>query len=76
MELQCHLNEPPSSGKMYDIHDSSTWCKAYSNAGAFKGDRRGISLAFCTDGVNPFNHVCVCYSMWPVMMTILNLPRE
>ena len=76
MELQSHISGLPNNTKMHDIHDSSAWSKAYSNAGLFKGDKRGISLAFCTDGVNPFNHVRVSYSMWPVMMTILNLPRD
>ena len=74
-ELQSHLDDL-SNADIYDIHDSPVWHKAYSNAGIFKGDRRGISLTFCTDGVNPFNHVRVQYSMWPIMMTLLNLPRE
>jgi len=34
------------------------------------------SLALCTEGVNPFNHNKVTYSMWPIMLTILNLPRK
>lgn len=32
-------------------------------------------MAFCTDGVNPFAHNRVVYSMWPIMLTLLNLPR-
>jgi len=39
--------------------------------GIFKGDPRGISLALCTNGVNK-----VQYSMWPVKLTILNLPKR
>lgn len=27
----------------------------------------------CTDGVNPFAHNKVTYSMWPIMLTLLNL---
>ena len=42
----------------------------------FKGDGRGISLTLCTDGVNPFAHNRVSYSMWPIMLTLLNLPRN
>ncbi len=26
----------------------------YSDSGAFAGDCRGLSLSFCTDGMNPF----------------------
>ena len=60
MQLQSHLSGLPSNTKMHDICDSSTWSKASSNARFFKGDKRGISLAFCTGGVNPFNHLIQC----------------
>ena len=49
---------------------------AYDKAGIFNGDSRGVSLALCTDGVNPFSHNKVSYSMWPIMITLLNLPRK
>ena len=62
--------------RVYDIHQSNAWATAYSDDGMFAGDSRGISLAFCTDGVNPFAHNKVSYSMWPIMMTLLNLPRK
>jgi len=48
---------------MYDIHDSPAWKAAYSDGGIFKGDKCGVSLAVCTDGVNPFSHAHVKYSM-------------
>lgn len=44
--------------------------------GIFGGDHRGVSLALCTDGVNPFAHNQVVYSMWPIMLTLLNLPQR
>ena len=28
-----------------------------------------------TDGVNPFSANKICYSMWPIMLTILNWPK-
>ena len=61
---------------MFDIHDSNSWKSAYSKTGTFNGDSRGISLSLCTDGVNPFSHNKVAYSMWPIVMAILNLPRN
>ena len=61
---------------MYDVHDSPAWKFAYSNLGQFSSDFRGISFAFNTDGVNPFSHNKVSYSMWPMILTILNLPRN
>lgn len=75
-ELQSHSGGLSIKTRMFDIHDAPVWAQAYSSDGVFKGDCRGISLGFCTDGVNPFNHSKVSYSMWPIMMTILNLPRE
>ena len=71
-ELQRHSGGLKASTKMFDIHDSPIWAKAYSHDGIFKGDHGRISLGFCTDGVNPFNHTKISYSMWPIMMTILN----
>ena len=59
-----------------DIHQSLAWKKAYDKDGLFEGDPRGIALALCTDGVNPFAHNKVSYSMWPIMLTLLNLPRN
>ena len=73
--LQQHCNSTESS-KVYDIHQSSRWHTAYSSTGLFSGDKRGISLALCTDGVNPFSHNRVSYSMWPIILTILNFPRK
>ena len=60
---------------MYDIHDSPTWQAAYAEDGPFKGDPRGISLQCSTDGVNPFSVNRFSYSMWPIMVTVLNLPK-
>ena len=61
---------------MYDIHHSPAWVNAYLPNGVFQGDHRGIALVLCTDGVNPFSHLRVSYSMRPIMLTLLNLPRH
>lgn len=61
---------------MYDIHDSPTWKNAYDKQGVFHGDARGVALSLCTDGVNPFSQRRVSYSMWPIMLTFLNLPHN
>lgn len=75
--LQSHAVVRESVGtSMYDIHQSDVWKRAYDPTGLFQGDHRGISLALCTDGVNPFSHNRVSYSMWPIMLTLLNLPRK
>ena len=61
---------------MFDVHDSPPWKTAYSVAGMFEGDSQGISLGLCTDGVNPFSHLCCSYSMWTIVMSLLNLLRD
>ncbi len=75
--VQAHgYSYSPSSHQSYDIHDSPSWKEAYGTNGIFAGDKRGIALALCTDGVNPFSHTRVAYSMWPIMFSLLNLPRS
>ena len=73
-------NHIPSSSKgndiMYDIHHSPSWSEVYTKDGVFQGDQRGIAISLCTDGVNPFSQNRVTYSMWPVVLTLLNLPRQ
>ena len=61
---------------MHDIHDAPVWKDAYERNGIFGGDSRGISLSLCTDGVNPFSHLRCNYSMWPIMLCLINLPRN
>lgn len=65
-----------SKEEIWDIHDSEAWNKEYSPNGQFQGDSRGISLALCTDGVCPFSGNRITYSMWPIVLTVLNFPRK
>lgn len=57
-----------------DLHQSQAWKSIYSIEGHFKGDPRGISLSLCADGTNPYSKEKVSYSLWPLTLTILNLP--
>lgn len=60
-----------------EMYDSGMWKNAFSANEIFSGDlEHGVGLSLCTDGVNPFSHQRVAYSMWPIVMTILNLPRK
>ena len=75
--LQSHATVRHSeSDRVFDIQQSTVWRKFYSKDGIFEGDSRGLSLSLCTDGVNPFAHNRVSYSMWPIMLSLLNLPRN
>ena len=73
--LQTH-SFPVDDHIVYDIQHSKCWESAYHKHGVFNGDCRGIALTFCNDGVNPFSHQKWKYSMWPIVMSILNYPRK
>ena len=72
LQSHCSFSE---SCLMYDVHNSPAWKHVFAKDGVFGGDCRGLLIQLSTDGVNPFSSNKVCYSMWPVMVTILNLPK-
>jgi len=77
--LQSHGGETKTlenGGKMGDIHDSPKWKELFSAGGTFKGDSRGIALSMCLDGLNPWSKNKTNYSMWPMVLGQLNLPRR
>lgn len=74
--LQSHDRNIHPTVNVNDIIGSKSWCKAYSPQGFFKGEKRGVSAQLSTDGVNPFSSNKVVYSMWPIMLTVLNLPKR
>ena len=57
---------------MSDLHQSPAWISKYTENGPFKGD--SISLTLHTDGLGPYSKRSAMYSMWPISLTILNLP--
>ena len=58
-----------------DIQESKVWKeKWFGSNGMFADVDIGIVLSLCLDGVNPFNHQHVKYSMWPIELAILNFP--
>ena len=59
---------------VFTIHKSSVWKENYSKTGMYQGDCRSLSFALCTDGMNPFSKDKTNYSMWPITLSILNLP--
>ena len=72
--LQEH--RPPDSEIIDDLHQSKAWQQWYGSGGLFANNQRALSLGICTDGLNPFAHEKVSYSMWPITLTLLNLPRR
>lgn len=71
--LQSHATSEARKG-IHDIHDTTTWKQWYSKEGIFAGDSRGLALQFCADGTNPFAKEKSSYSMWPILISFLNLP--
>ena len=61
---------------MADLHDSPLWEELFSSTGPFQGDGRGLAFALCADGVNPFSRDRVSHSMWPITLSLLNLPKD
>ena len=61
-------------GVLRDLWDTDRWKRWYSSTGEFEGDVNGICLGFCSDGVNPFKSMHCQYSMWPLMITVMNFP--
>ena len=77
--LQSHGGECQSTemaGIMNDIHDSPKWKEHFHEGGLFHGDPRGIALSLCLDGLNPWSKNKATYSMWPIVLGQLNLPRS
>ena len=37
-----------------------------------KEDSNGCVLSFCSDGVNPYKSMHVVYSVWSIMLSLLN----
>ena len=72
--LQSHIKWPSHTNVVCDIHDSDEWKSLYAKDGFFAGDVRGISFSLCTDGLNPFSKERCQYSMWLIMLNILNFP--
>ena len=75
--VQSHgLQQGSKRSHLYDIHDSTAWKLVYSTTGQFASEFRSISFAFNTDRFNPYSQNRVSYSMWPIILTVLNFPRK
>ncbi|CAH1272595.1 Hypp4890 [Branchiostoma lanceolatum] len=72
--IQTHLPQVHSDNEqMTDIQQSPAWKRFTDRMG---GDTRCIAFGLNTDGVDPFNHLHVQYSMWPIMLKVFNFPPE
>ena len=74
--LQSHNSDLQQVREVQDLHQSKAWYEWYGKGGQFHENPRSLSLGLCTDGLNPFSHNKVAYSMWPITLSLLNLPRN
>jgi hypothetical protein len=54
--------------------DGEAWKEFDRREPEFADHPRNLRLALATDGFNPFGNISTQYSMWPVLLTSLNLP--
>jgi hypothetical protein len=54
--------------------DEEAWQDFGRKLKTFADDPRNLRLAIAIDGFNPFGNFSSTYSMWPVLVTPLNLP--
>jgi hypothetical protein len=54
--------------------DGRPWKEFDKKFKDFAKDPRKLRLALATDGFNPFGNMSTQYSMWPMLVTPLNLP--
>ena len=73
--LNKHKTTPTEPFIQKDIQDSKIWREDWFGPnGEFKDVDMGLSLSACLDGVNPFAHLHIKHSMWPIEIALNNLP--
>lgn len=61
---------------MSDVHNSPNFLSCFEKDGVFEGDPRGMLIQLSCDGVNPFDDKTAQHSMWPIVLSMLNLPSS
>ena len=62
------------TGEMSHLADGEAWQHFDRKHKTFADDPRNLRLAIAIDGFNPFGNFSSTYSMWPILVTPLNLP--
>ena len=72
--LQCHKEGRKQDDLIRHPADSSQWHIIDYIYEEFSKDPRNLWFALSTDGMNPFGHMSSSHSVWPVLLSIYNLP--
>lgn len=73
-DMTWHHNHKTKDGSMAHPSDGMAWKHFDSENPGFAKEIRNVRLGLCTDGFNPNNSNSNPYSLWPVFLTIYNLP--
>ncbi|XP_076932154.1 uncharacterized protein LOC143597558 [Bidens hawaiensis] len=73
-DMTWHHDHKTKDGIMSHPSDGKAWKHFDSKNPDFANEIRNVRLGLCTDGFNPNNTNSNPYSLWPVFLTIYNLP--
>nr|XP_043637839.1 uncharacterized protein LOC122608823 [Erigeron canadensis] len=73
-DMTWHHDHPKEDGKMVHPSDGEAWKHFDSTHPSFSSEIRNVRPGLCTDGFTPNNQSSNPYSLWPVFLTIYNLP--
>ncbi|KAK9078683.1 hypothetical protein SSX86_002740 [Deinandra increscens subsp. villosa] len=73
-DMTWHHDHKTTEGSMAHPSDGMAWKHFDSENPDFAKEIRNVRLGLCTDGFNPNNSNSIPYSLWPVFLTIYNLP--
>ena len=73
-EMTWHYDHQTELGKMVHPSDGEAWKHFDLKDPVFAEEIRNVRLGLCTDGFSPNNSNSTPYSLWPVFLTIYNLP--
>lgn len=73
--MRWHEEERTKDGYMRHLANSLAWKTFdYKNQKISK-DPRNVRLGLACDGMNPFGNMNTSCSVWPIILTVYNLPR-
>jgi hypothetical protein len=74
-ETQWHKKiRRPAKNVLSHLADGRAWENFDKNFKDFAKDQRNLRLVLAIDGFNPFSNMSTRYSMWPMLVTPMNLP--
>lgn len=66
----------PPSNPATDITETQIWLKWTTGGNADDEEKTKVILGLNTDGVNPYSSQGIQYSLWPIILCIMNLPKH